>query len=218
LQIKELAVIEVHAFATPNSVKVPIALEELGLDYALHAINVKQGAQRQDAFRALNPNTKVPVLVRSDATGRRQVLTESAAILVHLAETAGQLLPIEAQARARVFEQLFFHASSVSPAFGNAGYFRTLASEPQPLALQRFADEARRVTTLLDGLLAERTWVAGDTYSIADIAHFGWFWRRAFAGIALDDYPHLQRWYAAIEVRPAVQRAISRINALIPAP
>ncbi|TBV75855.1 glutathione S-transferase family protein [Pseudoxanthomonas winnipegensis] len=210
--------IEVYAFATPNSVKVPIALEELGLDYTLQAVNVKQGAQRQDAFRALNPNAKVPVLVQADAIGQQQVLTESAAILVHLAETSGQLLPTEPQARARVFEQLFFHASAVSPAFGNAGYFRTLATEPQPLALQRFADEARRVTALLDGLLTERIWVAGDTYSIADIAHFGWFWRRAFAGVALEDFPHLQRWYAAIEARPAVQRAIARVNALVPSP
>ena len=210
--------IEVYAFATPNSVKVPIALEELGLDYTLQAVNVKQGAQRQDAFRALNPNAKVPVLVQADAIGQQQVLTESAAILVHLAETSGQLLPTEPHARARVFEQLFFHASAVSPAFGNAGYFRTLATEPQPLALQRFADEARRVTALLDGLLTERIWVAGDTYSIADIAHFGWFWRRAFAGVALEDFPHLQRWYAAIEARPAVQRAIARVNALVPSP
>jgi GST-like protein len=196
---------------------VPIALEELGLEYTLHAVNVKQGEQRQDAFRALNPNGKVPVLVQTDATGKRQVLSESAAILVHLAETTGQLLPTDPQRRARVFEQLFFHASALSPAFGNAGYFRTLATEPQPLALQRFADEAQRVTSLLDGLLAERSWIAGDTYSIADIAHFGWFWRRAFAGIALEDFPHLRRWYDAIEARPAVQRAIVRVNALLPA-
>lgn len=210
--------IEVYAFATPNSVKVPIALEELGLEYTLHAVNVKQGEQRQGAFRALNPNGKVPVLVQTGTAGQRQMLTESAAILVHLAEAAGQLLPTEPQARARVFEQLFFHASALGPAFGNAGYFRTLAAEPQPLALQRFADEARRVTALLDGLLAERTWIAGEAYSIADIAHFGWFWRRAFAGIALEDFPHLQRWYDAIEVRPAVQRAIARVNALLLAP
>ena len=214
----EQAMIEIYAFATPNSVKVPIALEELGLEYTLHAVNVKQGEQRQGAFRALNPNGKVPVLVQTDTAGQRQVLTESAAILVHLAEAAGQLLPTESQARARVFEQLFFHASALGPAFGNAGYFRTLAAEPQAHALQRFADEARRMTALLDGLLAERTWIAGEAYSIADIAHFGWFWRRAFAGIALKDFPHLQRWYDAIEFRPAVQRAIARVNALLPAP
>jgi len=208
--------IELYAFATPNSVKVPIALEELGLDYTLHAVNVKQGEQRQDAFRELNPNAKVPVLVQAAADGDPKILTESAAILVHLAETTGQLLPSAPDARARVFEQLFFHASAVSPAFGNAGYFRTLAAEPQPLALTRFRDEARRVTALLDNTLSERTWVAGETYSIADIAHFGWFWRRAFAGIELEDFPNLQRWYAAVDARPAVQRAIARVNALIP--
>jgi glutathione S-transferase len=207
--------IEVYAYATPNSIKVPIALEELGLDYTLHAVDVKQGAQKQDGFLALNPNAKVPVLVQTDTTiGERLVLSESAAILVYLAERQGRLLPAAGNERARVFEQLFFHASAVSPSFGNAGFFARLAAEPQPLARQRFSGEARRVTALLDGLLAERAFVAGDDYSIADIAHFGWFWRRAFAGVELDTYPHLSRWYAAVEQRPAVQRAIARIDAL----
>ena len=207
--------IEVYAYATPNSIKVPIALEELGLDYALHPVNVKQGEQKQESFLALNPNAKVPVLVQTDtATGDRLLLGESAAILVYLAERQGRLLPAAGNARARVFEQLFFHASAVSPSFGNAGFFTKLAAEPQPLAQQRFSSEAKRVTKVLDGLLAERTYVAGDDYSIADIAHFGWFWRRAFAGIELDAYPNLSRWYAIVEQRPAVQRAIARINAI----
>ena len=163
--------IEVYAYATPNSIKVPIALEELGLDYALHPVNVKQGEQKQESFLALNPNAKVPVLVQTDtATGDRLVLSESAAILVYLAERQGRLLPAAGNARARVFEQLFFHASAVSPSFGNAGFFTKLAAEPQPLAQQRFSSEAKRVTKVLDGLLAERTYVAGDDYSIADIA------------------------------------------------
>ncbi|AJQ94502.1 glutathione S-transferase family protein [Gynuella sunshinyii] len=208
--------IEVYAYATPNSIKVPIALEELGLDYTLHSVNVKQGEQQQTQFLALNPNAKVPVLVHTDtASSEPLVLSESAAILVYLAERQGQLLPATGEARARVFEQLFFHASAVSPSFGNAGFFTKLASEPQPLAQQRFSGEAERVTRLLDELLAERSFIAGDDYSIADIAHFGWFWRRAFAGVELEAYPNLSRWYAAVEQRPAVQRAITRINALV---
>ncbi len=207
--------IEVYAFTTPNSVKVPILLEELGLDYTLHRVDVKGGEQKLDTFRALNPNAKVPVLVQTDdITGERLVLSESAAILVYLAERHVQLLPVAGNERARVFEQLFFHASALSPSFGNAGFFTRLTTQPQPLAEQRFTSEAERVTKLLEGLLAERTFVAGDDYSIADIAHFGWFWRRAFAGVSLDCYPHLSRWYDAIERRPAVQRAIERINSL----
>ncbi|OZI19265.1 glutathione S-transferase [Bordetella genomosp. 9] len=206
--------IEVYAYATPNSVKVPIALEELGLDYSLHPVNVKQGAQKLERFRTLNPNGKVPVLVDISPSGERLALSESAAILVYLAERQQALLPSSGRERARVFEQLFFHASAVSPSFGNAGFFTKLAAEPQPLAQQRFSAEAKRVTELLDGLLADRPFVAGDDYSIADIAHFGWYWRRAFAGVALDAYPNLSRWYASVEQRPAVQRAMARVEAL----
>lgn len=207
--------IEVYAYATPNSIKVPIALEELGLQYTLHSVNVKQGAQKLDSFRALNPNAKVPVLVDTHpTTGERLILSESAAILVYLAERQEDLLPAAGRERASVFEQLFFHASAISPSFGNAGFFTKLAAEPQPLAQQRFSAEAVRVTALLDGLLAERTFVAGDDYSIADIAHFGWYWRRAFAGVALDAYPNLSRWYASVEQRPTVQRAIARVDAM----
>ena len=204
--------IEVYAFATPNSVKVPIALEELGLDYTLHGVNVRQGEQKAEGFVALNPNAKVPVLVDGPL-----VLTESAAILIHLAERTGQLIPAAGEARARVFEQLFFHASGLGPAFGQAGFFKKQAAEPQLLAIARFAAEAARTAGVLDGVLARHEFVAGDTFTIADIAHFGWLWRRAFAEVEIADLPHLSRWVAAIEARPAVQRAIARVEALIPA-
>lgn len=207
--------IQVYAFATPNSLKVPIALEELGLDYQLHPVNVKQGAQRAPSFLELNPNGKVPVLVQADPhTGRHQVLTESAAILVHLAETHGALLPASGFGRAKVFEQLFFHASAVSPAFGQAGFFKRLSGQAQPIAEQRFSNEAHRVTALLDENLATSEFVAGSDYSIADVAHFGWFWRSEFPGVERHDFPHVQRWYAQLLARPAVQRAIARVTAL----
>ena len=210
--------LDVYAFATPNSIKVPIALEELGLAYTLHGINVRKGEQKASDFLALNPNGKVPVLVDADAEGGRLVLTESAAILIHLAEKTGRLLPAGGEARARVFEQLFFHASGLGPAFGQAGFFQRQAAEPQPLAIQRFSAEAKRTLGVLDGLLAERPFVAGDAFTIADIAHFGWLWRREFAGVSLDAVPHVARWYDAMAARPAVERAIARVNALVPAP
>lgn len=203
--------IEVYAFATPNSVKVPIALEELGLDYTLHGINVRKGEQKAPDFVALNPNAKVPVLVDGDL-----VLTESAAILVYLAEKTGKLLPASGEGRARVFEQLFFHASGLGPAFGQAGFFKKQAAEPQPLAIARFETEAARTAGVLDSVLARHPFVAGDAFSIADIVHFGWLWRRAFAEVDISGLPNLSRWAAAIESRPAVMRAIARVEALVP--
>jgi GST-like protein len=207
--------LDVYAFATPNSVKIPIALEEFGLPYALHAINIRLGDQKAPAFVALNPNAKVPVLVDSEGEGGPLTLTESAAILIYLAEKTGKLLPAASSARARVFEQLFFHASALSPAFGQAGFFQRLAPEPQPLAIQRFKAEAERTLTVLDGVLASRSYVAGDALTIADIAHFGWLWRREFAGVSLDHLPNVARWYAALEARPAFQRGIAHVQALV---
>lgn len=208
--------IDVYAFATPNSVKVPIALEEMGLAYEMKPVNVRKGEQRDAAFLVLNPNGKVPALVERDGD-TAFVLTESAAILVHLAETTGRLLPAQGAGRARVFEQLFFHASALSPAFGNAGFFKRSSPEPQPIAEARFSAEAERILDLLDAKLATQRFAAGDDFTIADIAHFGWLWRRAFPGVALDARPNLSRWYEAIAARPAVQRAIARVEALVPA-
>ena len=206
--------LEVYAFSTPNSVKVPIALEELRLDYTLHPVNVRAGEQKSLAFAALNANAKLPVVIDPDAPGGPLTLTESGAILVYLAEKTGKLLPGTGPGRARVFEQLFLHASGLSPAFGNAGFFRKFAPEPIPLAIERFGNEALRIVGLLDAILARRPFVAGDALTIADIAHFGWLWRRQFAEVSLESAPNVQRWYDELEARPAFQRAVARVTAL----
>lgn len=206
---------QLHAFATPNSIKPVIALEELGLDYQIHSVNVRQGEQRSADFLALNPNAKVPVLTVMQGQ-QRMVLSESAAILVYLAERHGALLPMDGVERARVFEQLFFHASALGPAFGQAGYFQKLAPEALAHAIARFHGEAVRTLGLLDRLLAQQPFVAGRSYSIADIAHFGWIWRRQFAGVDLEASPHVARWFATMSQRPAVQRAIARVESLLP--
>lgn len=201
---------DLYAFATPNSIKPAILLEELAQPWQLHVINVRNGEQKHDAFMQLNPNAKVPVL-----RDHNTVLSESAAILVYLAEKHRSLLPSSGLPRAKVFEQLFFHASALSPAFGQAGFFTRLASEPQPLAQQRFNAEAQRVTALLERQLAVTPWMAGDDYSIADIAHYGWMWRREFAGISFTEMPNLTRWFDTVSARPAVIRAVAKLNALI---
>lgn len=201
---------ELYAYATPNSLKPAILLEELEQPWQLRAVNVRQGEQKREDFLKMNPNGKVPVLRDSD-----KVLSESAAILVYLAEKHGQLLPPFGVPRARVFEQLFFHASTVSPAFGQAGFFTRLASEPQPLAQQRFSAETNRVIGLLERQLGETPWIAGDEYTIADIAHYGWMWRREFASVSLEALPNLTRWFETVSARPAAMRAVAKLNALI---
>ncbi|MDE1996104.1 MAG: glutathione S-transferase N-terminal domain-containing protein [Rhizobiaceae bacterium] len=207
--------LELYAFATPNSVKAVIALEELGLAYTLKPINVRKGEQKDPVFLALNPNSKVPVLVDSDEPdGKPLILSESAAILIYLAEKTGMMLPTAGAARARVFEQLFFHASGLAPALGQAGFFKR-NEEKLPLAINRFDTEARRILSVLNGVLASSTYVAGEVPTIADIAHFGWLWRREFAGIDFEETPHVARWYETMEQRPAVVRAIARLNSLV---
>ncbi len=209
--------LQVYAFSTPNSVRVPIALEEMGLGYELHAINVRKGEQKQPGYLAINPNGKVPVLVDPDGPdGESLTLTESGAILIYLAEKTGKLLPKSGAARARVFEQMFFHLTGIGPALGQVGFFKRQASENIPLAIDRFQKESERVLAVLEGVLAERKFVAGPDFSIADIVHFGWLWRREFAGIDFEATPNIARWYEEVADRPAVRRALERVTALVP--
>jgi GSH-dependent disulfide-bond oxidoreductase len=210
--------IKVYAFSTPNSVRVPIAMEELGLAYEIQAINVRKGEQKDPAYLALNANGKVPLIVDSEGPdGQPFILTESGAILVYLAEKTGKLLPTNRFARARVLEQVFFHLTAIGPAFGQVGFFKKQASEQVPYAINRFQTEAERVLAVLDGKLARSEYTAGDAFSIADIAHFGWLWRREFAGLDFKSSPNIARWYDQVATRPGVQRGIARVTALVPA-
>ncbi|QBQ98892.1 glutathione S-transferase family protein [Paraburkholderia pallida] len=206
--------LEVHAFATANSVKVPIALEEMGLAYRLVPVNLRQGEQKRAAFKAMNPNGKVPVLVDRSVAGEGDlVVSESAAILVHLAEKTGQLLPRDGQRRARVFEQLFFHASGLSPAFGQA--FRVaLQPSPEPEAKSQALAEVERTLGVLNEILERHPYVAGEEYSIADIAHFGWVWRHQAIGASLDKFLFVARWLEEVAARPAVITGIEKTLAL----
>lgn len=192
---------------------MPILLEELGADYRYHSVNIREGAQKTPAFLALNANGKVPVIVDEDGPGGQSLtLTESAAILVYLAVKYSQFLPQSGEARARTFEWLFIHASALGPAFGQSGYFQKLAPEKNAIAIERFSVEAKRTLKIVDGRLAYNAWLAGNTYTIADMANFGWIWRRDFAGVDFSECPNVERWYRAMEARPAVARAIARLT------
>lgn len=205
--------IDLYAFATPNSIKVPILLEELGADYTYHAVNIRAGEQKTPEFLARNPNAKVPLIVDQDGPGGVAVtVVESAAILLYLAEKFGRFIPTDPIARIRCYEWLMFQAAGLGPMFGQSGYFLKLAPEPVPAAIDRFHTEAKRNMRVLDGRLAEAQWLAGDDYSIADVATFGWIWRRAFAAVDFSEAPNVERWFAAMEARPAIGRAIAKLG------
>jgi len=211
---QQQSMLEVHAFTTPNSIKVPIALEEMGLDYRLVPVNLRQGEQKTDAFKAMNPNAKVPVLIdRSVPGGGDVILGESAAILVYLAEKTGRLLPKDGPQRGKVFEQLFFHASGLSPAFLQSFQVAIQAS-PQPEAKARALAEVDRTLGVLNQILERHPYAAGVDYSIADIAHFGRVWRHQAVGATLDRFPFVARWYEEILTRSAVLAAIAKTMAL----
>ena len=204
--------IDLYAFATPNSVKVPIMLEEVGAEYRLNKVNIRAGEQKTPEFLALNPNGKVPVIVDSHGPhGVPVTITESAAILIYLGEKCGKLIPADPVRRIRMFEWMFFHASGLGPAFGQSGYFQKLAPEPAPLAIERFSTEAKRTLAVLDRRLSEAEYLA-EEYSLADIVNFGWIWRREFAGVDFSQAPHVARWYASLEQRPAVTAAIAKLT------
>lgn len=204
--------IQLHTFATPNGVKIPVLLEELGAPYELRMVNVKQGEQSTPEFLALNPNGRIPVIVDTDGPGGRSVtLSESGAILIYLAEKFGGFIPTEPVARMRCLEWLFFQVAGLGPMFGQAGYFLKLAPQKIDFAIARYSGEAARHLKVLDGRLAEAEWLAGDEISIADIAHFGWIWRRSFAEVSLDAAPNVARWFAAMETRPGVQRGLAAL-------
>lgn len=209
--------IQVYAFATPNSVRIPIMLEEIDLPYELKSVNVRKGQQKLPEHLAINPNGKVPVIVDSEGPlGKPFTLTESGAILIYLAEKTGKLLPSDAFAKARVIEQMFFHASSIGPAFGQLGFFKRQATENIPLAIARFQTEADRVMAVLDLALSRSRFAAGDSFTIADIMHFGWLWRRDFAMIDFERAPNVGRWFDEIAAREGVKLGLAKATALVP--
>lgn len=199
--------IDIYIWSTPNSYKTSIMLEETGLPYRVLPVNMIDGEQLTPEFLNLNPNNKIPVLVDGDGPGNsREVVFESGAILMYLAEKASMLLPA-GPARWTAIEWLFWQCASMGPLLGQAHYFRVYASEKVPHAVERYTGEAARLYKVLDGRLGDVEYLAGE-YSIADIACFPWIRSRDEQGQALDDFPNVKRWYEAIEKRPAVGRGL----------
>lgn len=202
--------IDLYTDSSPNGFKATIALEELALPYRLHHVKIDDGAHRRPEFLALNPHGRIPALT-DDETG--VTLFESAAILLYLADKTGRLLPTETKARWEAIKWLQFHASSTGPILGQRVYFEMFAKEKIPVAIERYRRLTEEAFSTLDARLADVAWLAGDDYSIADIATFGWTHIAAICGFAFTHHRHLSRWHARVAERPAVQRGIA-----LPAP
>ncbi|MGE0860552.1 MAG: glutathione S-transferase N-terminal domain-containing protein [Gammaproteobacteria bacterium] len=198
--------IDLYTWSTPNGRKISIALEELDLPYRVHAIDITRDAQFAPEFLAISPNNKIPAIVDRDAG---VTLMESGAILIYLAEKCGRLLASERGARLATLEWLMWQMGGFGPMLGQAHHFVHFNPDKSEYARERYASEARRLYGVLDRRLADRAYVAGDDYSIADIALWPWAARHAWQAIALPDYPHVLRWYRDIAARPAVQRGYS---------
>ncbi|WP_395395969.1 glutathione S-transferase N-terminal domain-containing protein (plasmid) [Novosphingobium sp. BL-8A] len=197
-----------HGVMSPNVVKVAIMLEELELPYVLQHVALFKGEQFTPEFRKLNPLGKVPV-IEDPALGKP--LAESGAILIWLAEKHGKFLPAQSPDRYEVLQWLMVQMAGIGPMLGQYTHFRLLPEGAEPYALGRYAAMAKRLYQLLEDRVADRKWIAGDAYSIADIATFPWAEYLERHGLAIDSYPAMKRWREAIADRPAVLRAKARI-------
>lgn len=206
--------IELYTHATPNGHKVSILLEELGLPYRLHLVDLAKEEQFSPAFLAINPNNKIPAIVDDDGPGGQPITVwESGAILVYLAEKTGSaLLPTSPRERYATLQWLMFQMAGVGPMFGQAGHFTLYTKEKVPYGVERYTNEAKRLLGVMDGQLGRHRHIAGDAYSIADIAIFPWTnsaLRIPTIG-NLDPWPNLVRWRAELNARPAVQRGLAQ--------
>jgi GST-like protein len=200
--------IELYTWSTPNGRKVSVMLEELGVPYNIHAINIGKGDQFTADYVAINPNSKIPAIIDTDGPdGKPMSIMESGAILIYLADKGGKLLPTSARERSAVLQWLMFQMGGVGPMFGQVHHFLRAAKEPVPYAIERYTTETRRLYGVLNERLKDREYLADD-YSIADIATYPWIARYEWHKTRLEDFPHVKRWFDAISERPAVQRGM----------
>jgi len=201
--------IELYTWSTPNGRKISISLEELGLDYSVHPINITKDEQFAPDFLKISPNNKIPAIVDPNGPDGKPIsLFESGAILLYLADKTGKFMPTDARARYDALQWLMWQMGGFGPMLGQAHHFRRFAKEQVPYAIERYTNETRRLYGVLDKHLQGGEHLAGD-YSIADMATFPWAARHEWHGIALEDFPSVKRWYDAVAARPAVQKGMA---------
>ena len=206
--------IEVYSWATPNGHKVHIMLEECGLPYRVHAVDIGAGDQFAPEFLAISPNNKIPAIVDPQGPDGQPIsLFESGAILMYLAGKTGKLLPDSVRGKYAVLEWLMFQMGGVGPMLGQAHHFRIYAPEKIPYAVDRYSNEAKRLYGVMNRRLANSTYIAGPEYSIADIAIFPWLRSWKNQGIDWSDFPHLKGWFDEVAARPAVVRGVEVLAA-----
>lgn len=197
--------IELFTASTPNGHKVSIMLEELGLPYRVQPIKFSEKEQKQPRYLKLNPNGRIPTIV--DHGNDDFVVFESGAILIYLAERSGKFLPSDAKQRSRVIQWLMFQMGGIGPMQGQAHVFYRYAPENIPYAIKRYQNETRRLYAVLNAQLNGREFLVDDI-SIADFATYPWVRKYQWAGLTIDDMPHLQRWLGVMAARPGVQRGL----------
>jgi GSH-dependent disulfide-bond oxidoreductase len=207
--------IDLYSWATPNGHKIHILLEESGLPYKVHAIDIGKGDQFTPEFLRISPNNKIPAMVDQEGPdGKPFSLFESGAMMVYLAEKSGQFIPHNIAERYTALQWLMFQMGGVGPMLGQNHHFRIYAPEKIPYAIDRYTKEAHRLYGVIDKQLSQHAYLAGDAYTIADMATYPWLRSHEKQGIKLEEYPHLKKWYEAIDARPAVQRGVKVLTEL----
>ena len=197
--------IDLYTAATPNGWKASVALEEMAIDYQVHAIDLMKAEQKSPAFLKLCPNGRIPAIV--DRSNDDFAVFETGAIMVYLAEQSGQFLPQDSKARSQVMQWLMFQMSGIGPMMGQANvFYRYFPEKIQPV-IDRYQNEVKRLFSVLDAQLKDSEYLTQE-YSIADMANWCWVHTHEWSGVSLDDLPNLQRWVDQIALRPAVQKGI----------
>lgn len=205
--------IDLYSWPTPNGQKVHIMLEELGVDYTTHAIDITAGQQFDESFLSVSPNNRIPAIVDRDGPGETSITVfESGAILIYLAEKWGRYYPTDIRQRVATNEWLMFQMANVGPMFGQVGHFFNYAPEEVPYAKKRYLAEAERLTGVLNRRLSANRYLVGDEYTIADIATFPWVRFAKRFDFEMGDYSHVVRWLNEIKSRPATQSGLSVLS------
>ncbi len=202
--------IDLYTWPTPNGHKIHIMLEETGLPYKVHAVDIGAGDQFTAEFLRISPNNKMPAMVDPEGPGGKPfALAESGAMLFYLASKTGRFLPQDLAQRWMTLQWVMFQMGHVGPMLGQAHHFRMYAPEKIPYAIDRYTNEANRLYGVIDRQLRESKYLACDEYTIADIATFPWLRSSKNQGVEIEEYPHLKRWFDGIAARPAVQRGVA---------